>query len=112
MAAGDEKTFTVKTSKGFVETFRELDEKYEGLKARRDAAIRQGDYEIAEGAAIELTATGSKIQDLIFDELECHWGPKLLESRAIPELPDDWRTCVRGRFLEIKYEERDVYEGS
>ncbi|MHC4841544.1 MAG: hypothetical protein ACYTDT_11440 [Planctomycetota bacterium] len=112
MAAGDEKTFTVKTSKGFVESFRKLDETYEGLKARRDAAIRQGDYEIAETAAKELTATGSTIQDLIFDELECHWGPKLLESRAMPELPDDWRTCVRGRFLEIKYEERDVYEDS
>ncbi|VAW02176.1 hypothetical protein MNBD_ALPHA04-363, partial [hydrothermal vent metagenome] len=46
MAAGDEKTFTVKTSKGFVETFRKLDEEYEGLKARREAAIRKGDCEI------------------------------------------------------------------
>jgi hypothetical protein len=78
--------------------------------ARKDAGIKSGNADIAEDAARKLSLLGCEIQDLIYDELERHWGPKLLEDNRLPNVPDDWRTFVRGRFLQVEYEDREIFE--
>ncbi|MBX3461178.1 MAG: hypothetical protein KF696_14630 [Planctomycetes bacterium] len=110
MAAGDKVNFIVRTSPGFLDKFRAMDSEYDSLMARKEACIRGGDPKGAEEAARLVSKLGCDIQDLIYDELERHWGPKLLEDSRLPNVPDDWRTFVRGRFLQIEYEEREIFE--
>lgn len=110
MAAGDRVNFTVRTSREFLETFRKMDAEYDALLARKEACIRGGDAEGAAQAARKVSLLGCEIQDLIYDELERHWGPKLIEEQQLPNVPDDWRTFVRGRFLQVEYEEREIFE--
>jgi hypothetical protein len=110
MATGDKVNFIVRTSKSFLDKFRTLDSEYDALMARKDACIKGGDPDGAQEAARKLSLLGCEIQDLIYDELERHWGPKLLEDHRLPNVPDDWRTFVRGRFLQVEYEEREVFE--
>jgi len=110
MAAGDKVTMVVRTSDEFAKKFRAMDEDYDAQLSRRDACVRSGDAEGAEQAARAVSRIACQIQDLIYDEIERHWGPKLIEDSRLPNVPDDWRTFVRGRFLQIEYEEREVFE--
>ncbi len=110
MATGDKVNFIVRTSNEFLHKFRTMDAEYDALMARRDACVKVGDGDGAEDAARRFSRLGCEIQDLIYDELERHWGPKLLEDNRLPNVPDDWRTFVRGRFLQVEYEEREVFE--
>jgi len=110
MANGERVTLIVRTSKGFTDTFRSLDERYDQLQARKDAAIQKGDPEESGKAASEMARIACEIQDLLFDELERHWGPRLIDDQRLPEIPDDWRVWVRGRLLHIEYEEREVFK--
>ncbi len=110
MGTGDKVNFIVRTSQDFLEKFRAMDSEYDALLATKEACIRGGDPEGADSAARRVSKLGCEIQDLIYDELERHWGPKLLEDTRLPNVPDDWRTFVRGRFLQIEYEEREVFE--
>jgi hypothetical protein len=110
MATGDKVNFIVRTSNEFLEKFRTMDSEYDALMARKDAGIKSGNADVAEEAARKLSLLGCAIQDLIYDELERHWGPKLLEDNRLPNVPDDWRTFVRGRFLQVEYEEREIFE--
>ncbi len=110
MATGDKVNFIVRTSNEFLDKFRAMDSEYDALMARKDAGIKAGNADVAEEAARKLSLLGCEIQDLIYDELERHWGPKLLEDNRLPNVPDDWRTFVRGRFLQVEYEEREIFE--
>jgi hypothetical protein len=110
MASGDRVTLTVRTSEEFTREFRAMDEEYDAQLSRRDASVRAGDPDGAEAAAREVSRVAGAIQDLIYNEIERHWGPKLLDDHRLPNVPDDWRTFVRGRFLQIEYEEREVFE--
>ena len=110
MPGGERVTLIVRTSRQFSDKFRALDERYDECQARRDAAIRKGDPQIAGDGASEMARIACEIQDLLFDELERHWGPRLIDDSRLPEIPDDWRVWVRGRLLHIEYEEREVFK--
>lgn len=110
MANGERVTLIVRTSRNFADKFRGLDERYDELQARKDAAVQKGDPLAAGDAAREMARIACEIQDLLFDELERHWGPRLIEDQRLPEIPDDWRVWVRGKLLHIEYEEREVFK--
>ncbi|MBK9976027.1 MAG: hypothetical protein IPP14_14740 [Planctomycetes bacterium] len=110
MANGERVTLIVRTSKEFTEKFRVLDERYDELQARKESAIQFGDHDVAGKSAADMARVACEIQDLLFDELERHWGPRLIDDQRLPEIPDDWRVWVRGRLLHIEYEEREVFK--
>jgi hypothetical protein len=110
MPMSERQTLIVRTSKDFADKFRSLDEKYDEHQARKDASIQKGDILMAGESARGMARIACEIQDLLFDELERHWGPRLIDDSRLPEIPDDWRVWVRGKLLHIEYEEREVFK--
>jgi hypothetical protein len=112
MSEGDNKTLIFRTGREFLEEFRALDAQFDSAVARQQALLRARDAKGASRAARDQSRLGARIQDLILDEIERHWGPQVLEhDSSTPSFPDCWRLQFFGRILRIEYRERSAYKG-
>jgi hypothetical protein len=112
MSEGENKSLIFRTSREFLQEFRALDARIDGVYTRQQALMRARDARAAAKAAREHSRLCARMQDLIMDEIERHWGPMLLEDGAsVPQLPDNWRIQFFGRVLRLDYRERAAYKG-
>ncbi|MCC6466619.1 MAG: hypothetical protein IT463_14860 [Planctomycetes bacterium] len=110
MSDGEQKTINFRTSPEFVKQYRALDQRAETLSAQEKAHIQAGDAANAGKTAAEYSTLVNEIRDLIYDEMERHWGARLLEDNTLPEVPDDWTMWVSGRLMRVVYHGREVFE--